>query len=430
MSLEKQFNFKKIENLIYSNWENSNSFKPKKNKESFCIMMPPPNITGSLHMGHALNFTIQDILIRFNRMKGKEVLWQPGTDHAGIATQMVVERKLNEQNISRKSLGRDDFVKKIWEWKKESGGTISNQLRRLGASADWSRERFTMDNILSEAVKKVFVELYNDQIIYKDKRLVNWDPKLLTAISDLEVEQREVEGTLWHIRYPIDNDNYIVVATTRPETMLGDTAVAVNPKDKRYKSLVGKNVILPIVGRKLKIIADNYADPEQGTGAVKITPAHDFNDYEVGARNKLKFLNIFTEEGKINNNAPDEYLGLDRFEARKKILSNLSTKGLLVKEENIKNKVPYGDRSNSIIEPYLTDQWFADAKKLSVKAKKIVKSKRTALKSGSSSGHLLVLRWRILANTFASLGKRSRINAQPSFTSFLSFLCDSDIFTS
>ena len=317
MTLEKYFDFIKDEKSIYSKWENSNCFKPVKNKESYSIMMPPPNVTGSLHMGHALTFTIQDILIRYHRMKNKEVLWQAGTDHAGIATQMVVEKMLNEKNIKRTDLTRDEFIKKVWEWKEESGGRINNQLRRLGASPDWSRERFTMDQGLSEAVKKVFVDLYNDGIIYKDKRLVNWDPKLLTAISDLEVEQREVEGTLWHIRYPIDNDNYIVVATTRPETMLGDTGVAVHPDDSKYKKIVGKFCILPIVGRKIPIVADEYADPEKGSGAVKITPAHDFNDFEVGKRHDLDFINIFDENAKINQNGPHNYQKLDRFVARK-----------------------------------------------------------------------------------------------------------------
>ena len=303
MEFLKFFDFINEEKKIYSNWENSHCFKPKKNKQSYTIMMPPPNVTGSLHMGHALTFTIQDILIRYHRMKGKEVLWQAGTDHAGIATHMIVEKQLASKNISRQDLGREKFIEKVWEWKNDSGNIISNQLRRLGSSSDWSRERFTMDDGLSKAVRKVFVKLFNDGIIYKDKRLVNWDPKLLTAISDLEVEQKEQEGSIWYIKYPIDDNNYIVVATTRPETMLGDTAVAVNPKDKRYKHLVGKKVILPLVGRKIKIITDSYADPEQGTGAVKITPAHDFNDYEVGQRNNLEIINIFTEEGKINKNA-------------------------------------------------------------------------------------------------------------------------------
>tara|TARA_Y100000590_G_scaffold64629_1_gene69646 strand:- start:130 stop:2757 length:2628 start_codon:yes stop_codon:yes gene_type:complete len=372
-----KYNHSEVENRIYSYWEKNSLFKPKKNKKKFSIVIPPPNITGSLHMGHALNNSIQDLLTRYHRMNNYETLWQPGTDHAGIATQALVEKKLGNDGIKKNDLGREKFIKKVWEWKSQYGGIIINQLKKLGCSCDWSRNAFTMDDNLTKSVLKVFVDLYNKKLIYKSKKLVNWDTVLKTAISDLEVDQREVSSKLYHIKYPIDGLNeYITIATTRPETMLGDTAVAVNPKDKRYKHLVGKSAILPLVGRKIKIITDKYADPKQGTGAVKITPAHDFNDYEVGVRNKLKILNVFTEEGKINKNAPDEYFGLDRFEARKKILEKLLSKGLLVKEENIKNKVPYGDRSNSVIEPFLTEQWFADAKKLSVKAKKIVKSKK------------------------------------------------------
>ena len=377
MSSDK-YNHLEVENRIYSYWEKNKLFKPKKNKKKFSIVIPPPNVTGSLHMGHALNNSIQDLLTRYHRMNNFETLWQPGTDHAGIATQALVEKKLGNEGIRKNDLGRDKFIDKVWEWKKEYGDIIINQLKKLGCSCDWSRNAFTMDENLSKSVIKVFVDLYNKKLIYKSKKLVNWDTVLKTAISDLEVDQREVSSILYYIKYPIEGTTEtITIATTRPETMLGDTGVAVNPKDKRYKNLVGKNVILPIVGRKIKIIKDNYADPEQGSGAVKITPAHDFNDYEVGIRNKLELLNIFTEEGKINKNAPDEYIGLDRFEARKKILSQLSNQNLLVKEEKIKNKVPYGDRSNSIIEPFLTEQWFADAKKLSIKAKQIVKSKKT-----------------------------------------------------
>ena len=377
MELSKFFDFLEDEKNIYSDWEKSNSFKSKKNTESYSIMMPPPNVTGSLHMGHALTFTIQDILIRYHRMQGKEVLWQAGTDHAGIATQMVVERKLSEQGIDRRTLGREKFIEKVWEWKKESGGSINNQLRRLGASADWSRERFTMDEGLSKAVKKVFVDLYNDGIIYKDKRLVNWDPKLLTAISDLEVEQRDQEGCLWHIKYPIDKDNYIVVATTRPETLLGDSAVAVHPEDTKYKNLIGKFCKLPLVDKNIPIIADEYADPEKGSGAVKITPAHDFNDFEVGKRHQLQFINIFNEFAKINENAPKRFQGLDRFEARKLILEELSQLGLLIKEEKQDMVIPYGDRSGVVIEPWLTDQWFCNAKKLAIDPIKSVKENNT-----------------------------------------------------
>ena len=365
-----------VENKIYKYWEKKNLFKPKKNKKHFSIVIPPPNVTGSLHMGHALNNTIQDLLTRFHRMNNYETLWQPGTDHAGIATQALVERKLEKENINKQDLGREEFINKVWEWKNEYGDIIINQLKKLGCSCDWSRNAFTMDENLSKSVIKVFVEMYNKGLIYKSRKLVNWDTVLKTAISDLEVDQREVNSKLYYIKYPIENsEDFITIATTRPETMLGDSAVAVHPKDKRFKKYLGKNVILPLSNRKVKIIADEYADPEQGTGAVKITPAHDFNDYDVGKRNKLEIINIFTDDGKINHNAPTNYQGLDRFEARKRILNDLGD--LFVKEENIKNKVPYGDRSNSIIEPYLTDQWFADAKKLSVKAKKIVKNKKT-----------------------------------------------------
>ncbi len=367
-----------VENKIYSYWEEKNLFKPKSNKKQFSIVIPPPNVTGSLHMGHALNNSIQDLLTRYHRMNNFETLWQPGTDHAGIATQALVEKKLKSEGIDKNDLGREKFIEKVWEWKGQYGDIIINQLKKLGCSCDWSRNAFTMDDNLSKSVLKVFVEMYKNGLIYKSKKLVNWDTVLKTAISDLEVDQREVNSKLYHINYPIEGtDKFITIATTRPETMLGDTAVAVNPSDERYKSLVNKNVIVPIVDRKIKIIEDDYADPEQGTGAVKITPAHDFNDYEVGERNNLEVINVFTPDGKINENAPDNYIGLDRFEARKRILKELTDKNLFVKEEKIKNKVPYGDRSNSIIEPYLTEQWFADAKKLSIKAKEIVYNKTT-----------------------------------------------------
>ena len=376
MSTDK-YNHSEVENRIYAYWENNNLFKPKKNKKKFSIVIPPPNITGSLHMGHALNNSIQDLLTRYHRMNNFETLWQPGTDHAGIATQALVEKKLEKEGVKKNDLSREKFIEKVWEWKNQYGDIIINQLKKLGCSCDWSRNSFTMDENLSKSVIKVFVELYNKGLIYKSKKLVNWDTVLKTAISDLEVDLREVNSKLYHIKYPIDGTNeFITIATTRPETMLGDTAIAVNPKDKRYKSVIGKTVTIPLANRKIKIITDKYADPEQGTGAVKITPAHDFNDYEVGVRNKLEIINIFTEDGKTNKNVPNEYIGLDRFDARKKILKNLLEKDFLVKEENIKNKVPYGDRSNSIIEPFLTEQWFVDAKKLSVKAKKIVRSKK------------------------------------------------------
>ena len=377
MSNDK-YTHSEVEDKIYSYREKNNLFKPKANKKKFSIVIPPPNVTGSLHMGHALNNSIQDLLIRYHRMNNFETLWQPGTDHAGIATQALVEKKLTKEQIDKNDLGREKFIEKVWEWKKQYGDIIINQLKKLGCSCDWSRNSFTMDENLSKSVIKVFVELHKKKLIYKAEKLVNWDTVLKTAISDLEVDQREVNSKIYYIKYPIDGtDEFITIATTRPETMLGDTAIAVNPKDKRFKKLVGKIATIPIVGRKIKIIQDDYADPKQGTGALKITPAHDFNDYEVGQRNNLKIINIFTNSGKINNNAPKEYIGLDRFEARKVILKELKDKEFFVKEENIKNKVPYGDRSNSIIEPFLTEQWFADAKKLSVKAKKVVTSKKT-----------------------------------------------------
>ena len=367
-----------VEDKIYSYWEKNNLFKPVKHKKQFSIVIPPPNVTGSLHMGHALNNSIQDLLVRYHRMNNYETLWQPGTDHAGIATQALVERKLTAEKIDKNEIGREKFIEKVWEWKEQYGDIIINQLKKLGCSCDWSRNAFTMDENLSKSVIKVFVDLYNKDLIYKDKKLVNWYTVLKTAISDLEVDQREVNSKIFYIRYPIDGtDEFITIATTRPETMLGDTAIAVNPKDERFKDFIGKVVTIPIVGRKIKIIEDDYADPEQGTGALKITPAHDFNDYDVGQRNNLEIINIFTEAGKINENAPKEYIGLDRFEARKRILKELKEKEFFVKEENIKNKVPYGDRSNSIIEPFLTEQWFVDAEKLSVKAKEVVSSKKT-----------------------------------------------------
>ena len=367
-----------VEDKIYSYWEKNNLFKPTKNKKQFSVVIPPPNVTGSLHMGHALNNSIQDLLVRYHRMNNYETLWQPGTDHAGIATQALVEKKLTTEGIDKNKIGREKFIEKVWEWKEEHGDIILNQLKKLGCSCDWSRNAFTMDENLSKSVLKVFVELHKKGLIYKDKKLVNWDTVLKTAISDLEVDQREVNSKIYYIQYPIEgSSDFITIATTRPETMLGDTAIAVNPKDDRFKHLVDKFVTVPIVGRKIKIIKDDYADPEMGTGALKITPAHDFNDYQVGQRNNLEIINIFTEGGKVNDNAPKEYIGLDRFEARKRILKELKEKEFFVKEENIKNKVPYGDRSNSIIEPFLTEQWFVDAKKLSVKAKDIVNSKKT-----------------------------------------------------
>jgi len=378
--LEKTYSPADVEGRLYDKWEKSGAFAcdTASGADPYVIMMPPPNVTGSLHMGHALTFTLQDILIRYNRMNGKDTLWQPGTDHAGIATQMVVERQLGEQNVTRHDLGREKFVEKVWEWKEKSGGTITNQLRRLGASPDWARERFTMDEGLSAAVRKVFVTLHKQGLIYRDKRLVNWDPKLLTAISDLEVVQKEVKGHYWHFKYPIEGreGEFITVATTRPETMLGDTGVAVHPDDERYKDLIGKYCILPIVGRRIQIVADEYADLEKGSGAVKITPAHDFNDFEVGKRADLEKINIMDDHACINENAPEEYRGLDRFEARKQIIAKMDELGLLEKIEDTVHMVPYGDRSNVVIEPYLTDQWFVNAEVLAKPATEAVEDGR------------------------------------------------------
>ncbi len=374
-----KYNHNIIENKIYKYWEKNKFFRPKKNKKKhFSIVIPPPNVTGSLHMGHALNNSLQDLLVRFYRMNGYETLWQPGTDHAGIATQAVVERKLLEKNINKNEIGRKNFIKEVWKWKKESGDTIINQLKKLGCSCDWSRNRFTMDKDLSEAVLKTFVHLYKNKLIYKDTKLVNWDTKLETAISDLEVEQKEIQSNLYYIKYHLYNENnFIIIATTRPETLIGDTAIAVNPNDDRYKNLIGKYAFVPIVNRKIKIISDEYVSVDQGSGALKVTPAHDFNDFEIGKRHKLNIINIFEKNGTLNKNAPKELIGLDRFKARSVVLEILKEKNLIEKIENIKNVVPYGDRSNSIIEPLLTEQWFADAKILAKKAIQVVKNKKT-----------------------------------------------------
>jgi len=381
--LEKTFDPRTVEPRLYARWEESGAFKPSDdpNAEPFAIVIPPPNITGQLHIGHALNNTLQDVLIRFQRMRGKAALWVPGTDHAGIATQMVVERQLAaEGNIGRRELGREAFVAKIWEWKATSGGAITNQLRRLGASCDWSHERFTLDEGLSAAVRKVFVKLHQQGLIYRDKRLVNWHPELQTAISDLEVENVEVNGHMWRFRYPIEGaeGEYIVVATTRPETMLGDTAVAVHPGDERYAALVGRQVRLPLTGRLIPIIADDYADPEKGTGAVKITPAHDFNDFKVGQRHGLEAINVFTPEARLNDEAPEAYRGLDRFVARKRIVADLDALGLLDGVDANKMMVPYDEKSKLVvIEPYLTDQWYVDAKTLAQPALLAVEEGKT-----------------------------------------------------
>ena len=398
MTIDKTYQPGAVEGRIYAAWEAAGAFRagrPERAKaDPYCIVIPPPNVTGSLHMGHALNNTLQDILCRFERMRGKDVLWQPGTDHAGIATQAVVERQLMERQESSRRMGREAFIKRVWEWKAESGGTITGQLRRLGASCDWSRERFTMDDGLSRAVLKVFVALYREGLIYKDKRLVNWDPKLKTAISDLEVQQVETKGSLWHIKYPIEgSDEFIVVATTRPETMLGDTAVAVHPDNARLKHLIGKMAILPLVGRRIPIVGDDYADPEKGTGAVKITPAHDFNDFEVGKRHHLPPINMLDVEGQLDlkDNAAflegikpstdlDETLalhGVDRFVARKKIVERLEAAGLLDKIESTTHTVPHGDRSGAVLEPFLTDQWYVDAKTLAQPAMAAVRERKT-----------------------------------------------------
>jgi len=415
--IENRYQPRAVEPRIYAAWEAAGAFRAgrpeRAQAEPYCIVIPPPNVTGSLHMGHALNNTLQDILCRFERMRGRDVLWQPGTDHAGIATQAVVERQLMErQEPNSRAMGREAFIKRVWEWKAESGGTITSQLKRLGASCDWSRERFTMDEGLSRAVMKVFVTLYREGLIYKDKRLVNWDPKLKTAISDLEVQQVETKGQLWYIKYPIEGgDEFIVVATTRPETMLGDVAVAVHPQNERLKHLIGKIAILPLVGRRIPIIADDYADPEKGSGAVKITPAHDFSDFEVWQRHQnaelkdYKPINIFDVEGKIRRSLddvksrpigtptmtaeidwpelaalraiPEELDGLDRFKARKLVVERLEAAGLIDKIEPMTHVVPHGDRSGAVLEPFLTDQWYVDAKTLAEPAIAAVRERKT-----------------------------------------------------
>lgn len=372
--LEKNYNPKDFEEKIYEKWENDGDFKPdmKSKNEAFSIVIPPPNVTGVLHMGHALDDTLQDILIRYNRMQGKKVLWQPGTDHAGIATQMVVERNLAKEGITRHDLGREKFIEKVWEWRKQSGGTICRQLRRLGASCDWSRERFTMDEGLSRAVRKIFVSLYKDGLIFKAKKLVNWDPKLGTAVSDLEVVQKETVGKMYYYKYPIEgaDGEYIHIATTRPETMFGDTAVAVSKENPKLAHLIGKNCIIPIINRVIPIIGDEHADPEKGTGAVKITPAHDFNDFEVGKRHNLPMINVLNPDATLNENTP--YAGLTTMEARAKTIEELTELGLMDKIEDHPMVIPYGDRSGVVIEPLMTDQWFVDAPKLAVDAIKAV----------------------------------------------------------
>ncbi|MEL7486227.1 MAG: valine--tRNA ligase, partial [Pseudomonadota bacterium] len=396
--LEKSFNAAEAEPRLYAAWEKSGAFQPKDdpNAEAFSIVIPPPNVTGSLHMGHALNNTLQDVLCRFERMRGKAVLWQPGMDHAGIATQMVVERQMaDRQEPKRTEIGRAAFVEKVWAWKEQSGGTILNQLKRLGASCDWTRERFTMDEGLSEAVLKVFIELHREGLIYRDKRLVNWDPKFETAISDLEVENTEVDGHFWHFKYPLENgetyefpiafdDNgeptewetrdYISIATTRPETMLGDGAVAVHPSDKRYAPIVGKRCLLPLADRYIPIITDDYPDPDFGSGAVKITGAHDFNDYQVAKRNGIEMYILMDEKARMRDVefVPEKYRGMDRFEARKAAVEDIDARGLLIRVEDKKIMQPFGDRSGVVIEPMLTDQWYVNAEELAKRAIKAV----------------------------------------------------------
>jgi valyl-tRNA synthetase len=376
--MDKAYTPGDIERRIYERWESSGAFAPRGDGEPYCIMLPPPNVTGTLHMGHAFQHTLMDALTRWHRMRGFSALWQPGTDHAGIATQMVVERQLGAEGKHRRDLGREAFVERVWKWKAESGNTITRQMRRLGTSVDWSRDKFTMDPDLSRAVTEEFVRLHDDGLIYRGKRLVNWDPVLLTAVSDLEVLSEEENGSLWHIRYPIaGGGGHIVVATTRPETLLGDTAVAVNPDDERYQSLVGKQLELPLTGRTIPVIADGYVDAAFGSGCVKITPAHDFNDYEMGQRHNLPQINIFTPDAKLNENAPAQYRGMDRFIARKQIVADLEAAGLIEKIEPHKLKVPRGDRTNAVIEPYLTDQWYVKIAPLAETALAAVEDGRT-----------------------------------------------------
>ncbi|MGL4239573.1 MAG: valine--tRNA ligase, partial [Beijerinckiaceae bacterium] len=394
--MDKTFEPATVEARIAKAWADADAFsagrKSRKDADGFCIVIPPPNVTGSLHIGHALNNTLQDVLCRYWRMKGRDVLWQPGTDHAGIATQMMVERKLAAENqTDRRTMGREAFLQEVWKWKEESGGTIINQLKRLGASCDWSRERFTMDPGLSEAVLKVFVELHKQGLIYKDRRLVNWDPKLLTAISDLEVDQREIRGHMWYFRYPLegvafdpeDERTFITIATTRPETMLGDGAVAVHPENEKIGWMIGKTAILPLVNRRLPIIADDYADPEKGTGAVKITAAHDFNDYEVYARHKdvVQLINLMNADASMvsEDHMPAQYRGLDRYECRKRVVADLEAMNLVAKIEPHTHMVPHGDRSGVVIEPWLTEQWYVDVKPLAEKAMAAVRSGETKM---------------------------------------------------
>ena len=378
--MKSNYNPKDIEAPIYKRWEDSGFFKsdPDSNKEPYCIMIPPPNVTGTLHMGHGFQNTLMDALIRYKRMSGFDVLWQVGVDHAGIATQMVVERQLEVDGITKESLGREGFEKKVWEWKEKSGNKITKQLRRLGASPDWSREAFTMNEDLSLAVKEVFIQLYDEGLIYRGERLVNWDTVLQTALSDLEVITQEKQGSLWFLKYPLKDNGFITVATTRPETMLGDTAIAVNPEDERYNFLIGQTINLPLSNRKVPIIGDAYVDPEFGTGCVKITPAHDFNDFDIGKRHNLELINILKLDGTLNENVPRDFVGLTREEARKKVIKEMELLGLLEKIEPYKITIPTGDRSNSVLEPLITNQWFVNQKELSKEAIKVVKKDETS----------------------------------------------------
>jgi valyl-tRNA synthetase len=379
--LDKNYQPIEMEARRYALWEGSGAFAadPDSSNLPYTIMMPPPNVTGSLHMGHALTFTLQDVLVRYQRMRGRDVLWQPGTDHAGIATEIVVGNQLAAEGKAKSEIGREQFVAHVWEWKEQSGGTITRQLRRLGASANWRRERFTMDPGLAAAVRRVFVRLYREGLIYRDQRLVNWDPVMHTVISDLEVDSRETKGSLWHIRYPVAElpGRFIIVATTRPETMLGDTGVAVHPEDPRFADLVGKSVRLPLTDRLIPIVADEHADPETGSGAVKITPAHDFADFEVGRRHGLAILNIFDEDARLTDAVPPPYRKLDRFAAREKVVADLAAAGLLEKVEDHTSMVPHHDRSGVVIEPWLTDQWYCDAGVLAAPALAAVEEGRT-----------------------------------------------------
>lgn len=384
--MDKLFQHLEVEPRVYASWEEAGVFskgvhvdKPNADAESFCIVLPPPNVTGSLHIGHALNATLQDILTRRQRMRGRDVLWQPGMDHAGIATQMLVERRLAErEGLSRRDLGREAFIARVWQWKAESGDRIYKQMRSLGTSCDWERSRFTMDEGLSAAVRKTFIDLYRDGLIYRDKRLVNWDPALRTAISDLEVVQRPARVFLWHIRYPLEDSDkeHITIATTRPETMFADTAVAVHPEDPRYREFIGRHALLPLLGRRLPIIADEYVDQEQGSGALKVTPAHDFNDFEIGRRHKLEIVNVLSQTACLNDVAPPEYRGMERYSAREKLVADLEARGLLEKVDESEGSVPVGDRSGSVVEPYLTDQWYADAPSLAGEAIRVVSEEK------------------------------------------------------